>query len=102
MNDSEFQSNIKSDAFWLRTVYTVIFLIVARVLDLLLLLLTVVQWAMRLFGGSGNDSLNAFCSGLGEYYRQVVHFLTGCSDEKPYPFSDWPQTKETAPAEEVR
>ena len=101
MNDSEFRSNIKSDVFWLRTVYTVIFLIVARVLDLLLLLLTLVQWIARLLGNSGNESLDNFCFALGEYYRQVVHFLTGCSEEKPYPFSDWPRKRLPASADEV-
>jgi hypothetical protein len=101
MRDSEFKSNVTSDRFWLRTIYTVIFVIVVRILDLLLLLLTLVQWGFHLFTGSGNEALGRFCFALGEYYRQVVHYLTACSDEKPFPFSDWPQPREKAPAEEV-
>ncbi|MCY0965448.1 DUF4389 domain-containing protein [Parathalassolituus penaei] len=101
MRDSEFKSNLTSDRFWLRTIYTVIFVIVVRVLDLMLLLLTLVQWVYQLLSGRGHDRLNGFCHALGEYYRQVVHYLTGCTDEKPYPFSDWPK-QQGAPAKEVR
>ena len=101
MRDSEFKSNVTSDRFWLRTIYTVIYVIVVRVLDLMLLLLTLVQWGYQLFTGSGHEKLGRFAFGLGVYYQQIVHYLTGCSDEKPYPFSDWPQPQD-APAKEVR
>lgn len=90
MSDSNFKENIRSDSFWLNTLFLVVFLIVSRLLDFFLFVLTVVQWLFRLFTGEGHASLGRFSQSLGIYYQQVVHFLTGCTREKPFPFMDWP------------
>lgn len=87
---SEFKTNVTSDAFWLRTLYVIGFFLVYRVLDLLLLLITVVQWFFTLFAGKPNNELAEFGGSLGIYVQQIVHYLSGNSDEKPFPFQDWP------------
>lgn len=91
MND--FKENVTSDAFWLKTLYTVGFFIVYRVLDLVLLLITLVQWAFCLLSGGPNGSLAEFGQALGEYVKQIIHYLSGASEEKPFPFQDWPDNK---------
>jgi len=70
---SELKKSVASDAFWLKTLYLVGFFVVYRVLDLVLLLLTIAQWGFQLVSGA-----------------QVVHYLSGASEDKPYPFQDWP------------
>jgi|FLOH01.1.fsa_nt_gi hypothetical protein len=97
MND--FKENVTSDAFWLKTLYIIGFFIVYRVLDLVLLLITLVQWVFRLVSGEPNASLTEFGQALGEYVKQIIHYLSGASDEKPFPFQDWPNSKEKASAE---
>jgi hypothetical protein len=87
---SELKKSMVSDAFWLKTLYLVGFFVVYRVLDLVLLLLTVAQWAFQLISGEPNHALRDFGSSLGKYLAQVVHYLSGASDDKPYPFQDWP------------
>ncbi len=94
---SEFKSNVRSDAFWLRTLYVVAFFLVYRVIDLLLLLLTVVQWFFRLFTGQPQAELAVFATALGVYVQQIVHYLAGSSEEKPYPFQDWPAVRSAEP-----
>ncbi|WP_430462439.1 DUF4389 domain-containing protein [Thalassolituus sp. LLYu03] len=89
---SELKENVTSDAFWLRTLFIALFFLVYRVLDLVLLLLTLVQWVFRLLNGEPNQQLQAFGQSLGVYVQQIVHYLTGASDEKPYPFKDWPDS----------
>ncbi|WP_221798563.1 DUF4389 domain-containing protein [Oceanobacter mangrovi] len=91
MSKGSFQSSVTSESFWFRTLYTVIFFVVVRILDLILLVATIVQWLARLFSGEVSSSVARFSYSLGLYYQQVVHYLTGCSDEKPFPFSDWPE-----------
>ena len=91
MND--YKQNVKSDAFWLRTLFMVLFFLVYRVIDVVLLLLTVVQWGFRLVTGEPNPALRQFGDSLGVYTQQIIHYLTGVSDEKPYPFMDWPDSK---------
>lgn len=90
---SDFKENVASDAFWLKTLYIALFFLVYRVLDLVLLLITIVQWIFRLLSGSPNESLAEFGGALGIYVQQIVHYLSGANDEKPYPFQDWPGTK---------
>ncbi|MDP2608516.1 MULTISPECIES: DUF4389 domain-containing protein [unclassified Oceanobacter] len=90
MSDVNFKTNVTSDAFWLRTIYTVIFIFVIRMLDLVLLLSTLVQWVSRLLTGRPQKELGKFCQSLGIYYQQVVYYLTGCNDDKPFPFREWP------------
>lgn len=90
---SDLKQNVTSDAFWLRTLFVVLFFLVYRVIDLILLLLTIVQWLFRLLSGEPNEALQQFGSSLGIYVQQIIHYLTGVSDEKPYPFKDWPDSK---------
>lgn len=90
---SDLKQNVTSDAFWLRTLFVVLFFLVYRVIDLILLLLTVVQWLFRLLSGEPNEALQQFGNSLGIYVQQIIHYLTGASDEKPYPFKDWPDSK---------
>lgn len=94
---SEFKSNVTSDAFWLRTLYVVAFFFVYRVIDLLVLLLTVVQWFFRLFTGQPHQELAIFATALGVYVQQIVHYLAGRTEEKPYPFQDWPAVRSAEP-----
>jgi len=90
MSQPNFKSSATSDVFWLRTIYTVIFLLVAKTLDLLLITITLTQWLFRLFSGDNQKTLKNFSFSLGMYYQQVTHYLTGCSEEKPFPFKEWP------------
>lgn len=91
MND--YKQNVKSDAFWLRTLFMVLFFLVYRVIDVILLLVTLVQWGFTLVTGEPNPVLRQFGDSLGVYARQIIHYLTGVTDEKPYPFMDWPDSK---------
>jgi len=91
MNQTDFKSSATSDTFWLRTAYTVIYLIVAKFLDVMLISLTLIQWLFRLTTSNNNIALGNFSYSLGIYYQQVTHYLTGCSEEKPFPFKEWPE-----------
>lgn len=90
MNQPDFKSTATSDIFWLRTIYTIVYLMVAKVLGLLLIAITLIQWLFRLFNGDNQKTLKSFSFSLGIYYQQVTHYLTGCSDDKPFPFKEWP------------
>ncbi|MAK91709.1 MAG: lipase [Oceanospirillaceae bacterium] len=92
MND--FKENVTSDAFWLRTLYIALFFLVYRVLDLVLLVVTLAQWVFRLLSGQPNEALASFGKSLGIYIQQIVHYLSGSSEEKPFPFKDWPADDE--------
>lgn len=90
---SDLKDSVTSDAFWLKTLYLIGFFVVYRVLDLVVLLIGAVQWVFRLLTGEVNPALAEFGDSLGQYIGQIIHYLSGASEDKPYPFRDWPDSK---------
>lgn len=90
----EFKKTVLSDSFWVRTLFVVLFFFVYRLLDIVLLLSTLGQWLFTLFTGKPHATLVKFGASLGIYLQQITHFLTAASEEKPFPFSDWPQSED--------
>ncbi len=90
---SDLKQSLESDAFWLRTLFIILFSIIYRVLDVVVLLLVIVQWGFTLATGSVNPALNEFSNGLAEYIAQIVRYVTANDETKPFPFTDWPTIK---------
>ncbi len=91
---NKIKDTVTSDAFWVKTLFVVMFFIVYRVLDIVLLLATLGQWLFTLITGSPHPSLVKFGASLGLYIQQITFYLTSVSEDKPYPFQDWPKLKE--------
>lgn len=89
--DQKWQSNLKSESFWLRSLFMVLFFIVYRIMDILVLLVALSQWIYVLLTGDANNSLSRFAGGLAAYVSQIIQYLSYKTEEKPFPFSDWPQ-----------
>lgn len=87
------KENIKSESFWLRSLFMVLYLIIYRIVDLVVLLVAVCQWLFVLITGDANASLVRFSVSLGQYVKQIIDYLGHESDEKPFPFSDWPDSQ---------
>ena len=90
---SDLKDNVTSDAFWLKTIYLVGFFVVYRILDLVILFLGAAQWGFRLLTGDVNPALAQFGDSLGAYIGQIVQYLSGATEDKPYPFQDWPESR---------
>lgn len=95
---SAIKNSLTSDAFWIKTLFIIVFSIVYRLLDVVVLLLVIVQWGTRLITGQVNPTLNEFSESLSAYIAQIVRYVTSNSDVKPYPFSDWPEAVESQAA----
>lgn len=93
MKQNQIKQTVTSDAFWIKTLFIVMFFIVYRVLDIVLLLVTLGQWLFTLITGEPHPALVKFGGSLGLYLKQITFFLTGVTEEKPYPFQDWPKVK---------
>lgn len=55
-----------------------------------LLAVAVLQFILVLLGSAPNTRLLSFGRSLGSYAQQIVNFQTFNTEEKPFPFSDWP------------
>jgi len=91
--DNQWKDSIKSESFWLRSIFMVLFFVVYRIVDILVLLVAISQWLYVLLSGDANQGLKKFANGLSLYVAQIINYLSYNSEEKPYPFSDWPEDK---------
>lgn len=98
MND--IKQNIESDAFWVRTLFIIMFSVIYRILDIVVLFLVVVQWGFTLITGQTNPALGQFSDSLASYIAQIVRYVTGNDQTKPFPFTDWPTSTSEMPTEQ--
>ncbi|SMF64417.1 protein of unknown function [Alteromonadaceae bacterium Bs31] len=89
--DEQLKSNLTSGKHWLRLVYMVLFAIMLQVSLAVMWVLVVVQFLFALISGNDNRNLRKFGDSLSQFIFQAIQFLTYNSEEKPFPFSDWPE-----------
>lgn len=94
--DEKVVNNLKSESRWLRLVFMVVFGIVAYLAAFLVMLIALIQAVHGFVMSEPNERLLTFSSGVNRFIYQIAGFLTYNSDVKPYPFSDWPQSSNSA------
>ncbi len=75
---------------WIRGAYMLLFGLLLVAARLIISIVVVVQFLFVLFTGSDNDNLRNLGQGLGKWVYQTLMFLTFNSQEKPFPFDEWP------------
>lgn len=85
------RDNLSDKSTWMRLIYIVLFAIAFNIAEILIAIITVVQFFTVLFTKSPNARLQALGGDLGSYIRDVTAFLTYQSEHMPYPVSDWGQ-----------
>ena len=85
-----FLNNLCSADFWLRLLYVVFFALAWQVAEVALAVLVLIQIAYRLFRGEPDADCARWGRSLSQYVWQSGHYLTGASEQKPWPFSEWP------------
>ncbi|MFT7108428.1 MAG: hypothetical protein ACI843_000063 [Psychrobacter glaciei] len=88
--ENNWKDNLKSESFWLRSLFMLFFFVVYRIVDIAVLLVAVSQWFYVLLTGDANASLSRFARSLATYVAQIIAYLSYSAELKPFPFSDWP------------
>lgn len=88
--DDQMKARLTSSNLWMRALYMIFFVIAYGVAELLIALIAIFQFLTILFTGSANAPLLRLGRNLGEYVFQILQFQTFNSEDKPFPFSDWP------------
>lgn len=91
--DEKMKSNLLSSTHWLRLVFMVLFAVILQVAAAVMWIVVVLQFLFSLFTGQNNDNLREFGHSLSVFIYQTWQFLSYNSEEKPYPFQDWPDSK---------
>jgi hypothetical protein len=87
---ADLKSKLLSAEHWLRCVFMVLFVAIACVASYVVFVLVVIQFLFALITGNPEERLRAFGGGLSQYIFQILGFLTYNSEQKPFPFADWP------------
>ena len=91
MNDSKKAPQYESIV--LRVLWMLVFLLVWQVAQLVLGGVVLVQLIYRLAYGAPNGGLMSFGDSLSQYLAQIGRFGSFHSEQKPWPFADWPAAR---------
>ncbi|MFJ3483702.1 DUF4389 domain-containing protein [Pseudomonas sp. NPDC090202] len=87
MNESKFKQH---ESILLRILWMLVFAVVWQVAELVLAITVLVQLVYRLFYGAPSLSVMSFGDSLSQFLAQIGRFGTFHTDQKPWPFADWP------------
>jgi len=91
--EPKWSERLLSADHWLRFVFMVLFALILGVASYVITVLVIIQFVWALITGEANDKLREFGSCLSQYIYQMLRFLTYNSEEKPFPFADWPESE---------
>ena len=87
----EVKENVKNIDVWIRGLFIIIFGVILYFLFMIIWLLVVFQFFTKVITGHLNRNLSDFSSGLTDYTFQILLYITFQSEERPFPFSPWPE-----------
>lgn len=93
INTEELKENLAKQSKWLRLLWMVAFSFVYYIAIGILWLIVVTQFLFSLFTNSPNENILKLSNGFRNFMVQILDFITYQSDEKPFPFSDFPKSK---------
>ncbi len=86
----ETRKSILARSTWLRGFFMLLFAFAYGVAELLLGVTAVFQFFCLLVTGKTVERLLIFGENLSRYFYQIVRYLTFNTEQRPFPFSDWP------------
>jgi len=89
MND-QVKESLKEKSSWLRLLFVILFVFICYVALGLIALVMLFQILYTLITGKPNEKVLPFSRQLTAYIRDILHYLTYSTEERPFPFSDWP------------
>lgn len=96
--DGELKQHVLHGGTWLRGFYMLLFMVIYKVAEIVILALVIFQFLFALFTGHHNERLLKLGQNLSTFVYQIMLFLTFNSDYHPYPFGAWPKGAPKEPA----
>lgn len=89
--DQQLKSNLTSSKHWFRLLFMLFYGVCLQVAFVVMTAVVCIQFLFALISGDDNRQLRAFGNSLSQFIFQSFQFLTYNSEEKPFPFADWPE-----------
>ncbi len=92
--EEKIKINILNPDTWIRGIFMILFGFLSFISRFILIVISVLQFILVACTGSLNENLKKLGETISTWSYQAFLFLTYNTDEKPFPFSDWPDPKE--------
>lgn len=86
----DLKENVTRHSIWLRLVFMIVLGVAFNVAEFVTFVVIAFQFLVSLFTGQPNDQLSRFGLNLARYLQQIIVFMTFATEEKPFPFTPWP------------
>jgi len=96
--NEETKKNLKNTNSWVKLLFIIFFSFLLYVAGFVLSIMIFFQIIVNLFTGETNERIKTFSKGINAYIRDLLQYMTYNSEEKPFPFSDWPSENNTPTA----
>jgi len=83
---------------WQRVLFVLLFWIVFYVAQMVVGAVAIAQCIFVLISNNPNQQLLKFGDSLGKYIHDILRYVTFNSDQRPFPFSDFPKPDLIIPA----
>ncbi|NBQ68039.1 MAG: DUF4389 domain-containing protein [Nitrosomonadaceae bacterium] len=94
MNE-EIKQRIQKRENWQRGLFMLFFMFIYGFSNSLVIGILFFQFATLILTGKTNEFLLGFSQSLSIYIHQIINFLTFSSEQRPFPFSTWPNASDT-------
>ena len=94
MTDKDKKETLSGNEIWLRGGYILIFALVYGVSKIIIWSLVLFQFISLLVTKELNIQLSHFSKSLSVFVYQLLQYVMFNTDEKPFPFSPWPEVGE--------
>lgn len=88
--DDELKQHVRDSNAWTRLLYMLLFSVFYGVAEMVLTAVVIFQFLVVLFTGGRNSRVLSLGASLATYTYQVFRYLTYNSEQRPFPFADWP------------
>jgi hypothetical protein len=92
--DQDLKNSLSASDTWIRGAYILLFCIIYSVAEAVLFLIVIFQFVVLLLTSETNERVHEFSDDLTLYLYRVLQYLTFTIDQKPFPFSPWPDGTE--------
>jgi Domain of unknown function (DUF4389) len=88
--NEQLKEHVKDGGIWLRLLFMLLFVAIYHVAAVVLAMVALFQFLFVLFTGNKNGKVLSLGASLSTFIYQVYRYLTFNSEERPFPFADWP------------
>ncbi len=85
------KENARNKDTWLRGLFIIVFGIIFYFLYMVIWLTVIFQFLTKVLTGELNKNLSDFSEKLTRFAFQILLYITFQSEERPFPFSPWPE-----------